>query len=36
LYKTAGNKLGLIKVDNLSATGAIDAEISLQIISQKN
>lgn len=36
LYKTAGNKLGLIKVDNLSATGANDAEISLQIISQKN
>jgi hypothetical protein len=36
LYKTAGNKLGLIKVDNLSATGPNDAEISLQVISQKN
>lgn len=36
LYKTAGNKLGLIKVDNLSATGANDAEINLRIISQKN
>ena len=36
LYKTAGNKLGLIKVDDLSGITANDAEINLRIISQKN
>lgn len=35
LFKTAANKVGLIKVDNLSGTVSGDAEINLVIISQK-
>lgn len=35
LFKTSANKLGLIKVDNLTGTQANDAEINLVIISQK-
>lgn len=36
LYKTAANKVGLIKVDNISGKDNTDAEISLRIIAQKN
>lgn len=35
LFKTASNKVGLIKVDNLTGTQANDAEINLIIASQK-
>lgn len=35
LFKTSANKLGLIKVENISGTQSNDAEINLRVISQK-
>ncbi|MES2779481.1 MAG: hypothetical protein V4651_06235 [Bacteroidota bacterium] len=35
LFKTAGNKVGLIKVDNVTGTSANDAELNIIVISQK-
>lgn len=36
LFKTTANKLGLIKVENLTGTSGSDAEINLKIVSQEN